>query len=270
VTGPIVTVFLSTGRCGTQWLAEGLRDCYPALAVEHKPIGALYNPRKYFRRYADPEAILGVRRVASHLEEIERLDQPYVETGWPLFPALPLLAARLHDRLRIVHLTKHPVSSALGHAARKLYAGSPRNDAYTRLATLAPTDHRVFQSFYADCWDTLTPYEKCIFWWTEVHLFALELPGQIDPVPIMRVSSEDLLSGARATLEQLLEFLELPWHDRWPAHAAQLSDRPHRTIEGQAIDPLEVHRHPTTVDVARELGYELEPRSRVMQFAFRA
>ena len=172
MAGPPVIAFLSTGRCGTQWLTAGLRALHPEVHAEHEPLGPLYKPRRYFRRYSDPDVILDVPEVARHLERIAASGRTYVETGWPLFPALPLLAQSFPDRLPVVHLTRHPVPSALSHLARRSYAGSPRDDAYTRLATLGPEDPGVFQWYYAGTWRQLTPYEKCLFWWTEVHLFG--------------------------------------------------------------------------------------------------
>jgi hypothetical protein len=253
--GPIVVAFLSSGRCGTRWLASGFRELHREIDVEHEPIGALYRPRAYFRRYSDLEALLEVPEVEAHIRRIERATRPYVETGWPQFPALPLLAALLGGRLRVVHLTRHPVPSALAHVARGAYAGSTRIDAYTRHATLGPDDPRVFQPSYGVCWDRLTPYEKCLFWWTEVHLFGLELPGRIRSVPILRVQAEDLLAGDREALERLLAFMELPWHEGWLEHSRRVVDR-WQQHDGR-VDPLEVHRHPTTVELATELGYDL-------------
>jgi hypothetical protein len=255
MAGRAVVAFLSTGRCGTDWLTRGLRELHPGLEVEHEPIGPLYKPRQYFRRYHDPESILEVPEVAAHIERINHASKPYVETGWPLFPSLPLLATRFADRLQIVHLTRHPVPSALSHLAHSTYAGSRREDSYTRFATLGPEDPAVFQPSYATCWDRLTPYEKCLFWWTEVHLFGLELPGRIGAIPYLRVQAEDLLSGDRETIERLLAFIGLPWTDGWIAHARRVEDRwlQHRG----AVDPLEVHRHPTTCELATQLGYDV-------------
>lgn len=51
---------------------------------------------------------------------------------------------------------------ALSHLAHGSYAGSPRDDAYTRLATLGPHDPGVFQSHYVAVWDRLSAYEKCL------------------------------------------------------------------------------------------------------------
>lgn len=253
---PTVVAFLNSGRCGTQWLAHGLRALYDGLDVEHEPIGPLYKPRRYFRRYDDPEAILEVPEVARHIAWIEQTSRRYVETGWPLFPALPLLAARLGSRLRIVHLTRHPVPSALSHLAHKSYADSPRDDAYTRLATLGPKDPNVFGSSYADCWEWLTPYERCLFWWTEVHMYAIELAGRVDGVQMLRLKSEDLLSGNRAALQELLAFMGLPWRDGWSIHARHVIDRWHHHTD-EYVDPLEIHRHPSTVAIGEELGYDM-------------
>src|SRR5947209_6235009 len=153
------------------------------------------------------------------------------------------------ERLRIVHLTRHPVPSALSHLAHSSYAGSPRADAYTRWATLGPDDPGVFQPSYARRWPELTPYEKCLFWWTEVHQFALELPPRIGAVPLIRVQAERLLSGDRAELARLLQFMGLPWHEGWLDHAHRLVDRwQHHT--NQDVDPLAVRRHRRTVEVA--------------------
>jgi hypothetical protein len=249
-------MFVSTGRCGTQWLTAGLHRLHPDVVAEHEPIGPLYRPRMYFRRYEDPEAILAVPEVAEHVERIERCESTYVETGWPLFPVLPLLARRIPDRLRIVHLTRHPVPTSLSHLAHSSYAGSERDDAYTRLATLSPSDPNVFQPDYALTWDQLNPYEKCLFWWTEVGLFGLELPGRVQPVPFLRVKAEALLGGEREEIERLLDFMQLPWRSGWLEHAGVRVDRWHHHTD-RHVDPLQVHRHPATVEVARRMGYEL-------------
>src|SRR5205085_5753640 len=124
-------------------------------------------------------------------------EKVYVETGWPLLAALPLLAELLGYRLRVVHLTRHPVASALAHLADNAYAGSERDDDCTRLATLGPRDRNVFQPHYADIWHHVSPYEKCLFWWTEVNLFGLELPGRMRPTRFLRIQAEAMLSGER-------------------------------------------------------------------------
>jgi hypothetical protein len=253
---PIVA-FLSTGRCGTQWLTAGLRELHPELAVEHEPIGPLYKPRVYFRRYADPSALLEAPEVARHVEWMDTLEQPYAETGWPLFPALPLLARRFPNRLRIVHLTRHPVPSALSHLAHSSYADSDRDDAYTRWATLGPSDRGVFQPEYAARWKRLSAYEKCLFWWTEVHRYGLEVGERLEGIPLIRVRSEELLGGERSAIARLLEFMGLDWREEWLARTSRVVDRWHHHTDAWA-DPLQILEHPLTVQTAVDLGYEVE------------
>jgi hypothetical protein len=189
-------MFLTTGRCGTQWLTATLAELYPHLRVEHEPIGPLYAPRRHFRRWEQPERILEEPAVEEHLHGILTERSDYVETGWPLFPALPYLARVVPDRLRVVHLARHPVPTALSHLAHSSYAGSARADPFTHLATLAPTDERVFQPGYAAGWGKLTPYEKCLYWWTEVNLFGLEFAERAPHIPLLRLAAEPLLAGA--------------------------------------------------------------------------
>lgn len=249
-------MFLGTGRCGTQWLTAGLRALYSGIDVEHEPIGPLYQPRRFFRSYRDPEAMLRVSAIHSHVRRIEGCRRLYVETGWPLFPILPLLCQRVPERLRIVHLTRHPVPTALSHLAHQSYAGSPRDDAYTRLATLGPEDPGVFETAYMDPWDTLHPYEKCLFWWNEVHRFGLELPQRFPRVPFLRVKSEAILSGRRPHLEQMLEFMQLSWVPSWTDRASKVIDRWHHHTDAD-VDPSDVFSHGSVLETADRLGYEM-------------
>ena len=77
--GPVV-VFLSMGRCGTQWLAATFAELYGESAeVEHEPLNARYWPRRFFRSFANAEAILELPQVAAHVERVARSDY-YVET----------------------------------------------------------------------------------------------------------------------------------------------------------------------------------------------
>jgi len=253
---PLVA-FLSTGRCGTQWLVATIRELHgAAVEVEHEPLGAEYRPRCHFRSYDRPDAILEVPAVRAHVERLARAGH-YVETGWPLYAALPLLAARFPDRLRVVHLTRHPVRSALSHLAHSSWADSPRDDPFTRLATLGPQDRGVFQHGYAERWEELSPYERCLFWVTEVSLFGLELPERCPEIPFLRVRSEDMLAGERDVLKQLVEFMGLPWDERWLAQTERVVDR-WRHHTDRDPDPLAIARHPAAVEAMERMGYSLD------------
>jgi hypothetical protein len=252
----VPVVVLSTGRCGTQWLTKTIEDVYgDEVRVEHEPIGPLYSPRRFFRCYARPEAILAIPEVRAHVEQIAEDKQPYIETGWPLFAALPLFASMFGPALRVIHLTRHPVPSALSHLAHSSYAGSARDDAYTRLATLGPSDPRVFQAAYSERWHALTPYERCLFWVTEVSMFGLEFEQRCAAVPFLRVKSEAMLGGDRATLRALVAHMGLDWDERWIERAGTPVDRWNHHTDHD-VDPLLIERHPAAVHTAQRLGYD--------------
>lgn len=251
----MITAVLSTGRCGTQWLTQTLSELHAdEVVAEHEPIGARYSPRRFFRRHADPEAILEVPEVREHIERIASLEEPYVETGWPLFAALPLLARLFPDRLRVLHLTRHPVPSALSHLAHSSFAGSDRDDDYTRLATLGPTDANVFQDDYEHRWDGLTPYEKCLYWITEVGAFGLEFEERYPQIPFLRIKSENMLGGNALTLAALVDFLRVKPDMRWLERTSRRVDRWHHHTDRE-LDPLAIRRHAFALATARRLDY---------------
>ena len=52
------TFVLSTGRCGTQWLAEALGRVFEGrLRVEHEPLHLGYLPRERLAGATPPEAV---------------------------------------------------------------------------------------------------------------------------------------------------------------------------------------------------------------------
>lgn len=248
---PIVMV-LSTGRCGTQWLASGLRELHPEVRVAHEPIGPLYAPRRHFREWDQPDRVLAEPAVARHLAALDARDGLYVETGWPAFAALPHMAARWGERLRVIHLTRHPVPTACSHLAHSSYAGSGREDAFTQLATLGPEDPHVFQAGYGARWRSMSGYERCLYWITEVSLFGLEFPEKAPIIPFMRLRSEDLLAGE---VEPLLRFIGLEPAPGWAERVRHTVDRWHHHTD-ETVEPERIAEHPLALAAAERLGYD--------------
>lgn len=255
-----IGLVISTGRCGTQWLAKTLGDLYgDAARVAHEPLGPYYKPRAFFRSYGDLTAMTKERQIAAHLDEVEATleTHDYIETGWPLFPAVPLFIDRFPGRVRIVHLTRHPVPTSISHMVHQCYGGSPRDDDYTRLATLDPFCPGVLQSDHRDAWESLSPYERCLFWWTEVHLWAEEIRDLYPDVPLLRLKSEAMLAGDERSLKGLLELLRLPYSNEVAARTRRPVDRWNHQTELE-FDWRKVFEHRTTLDVAARLGYLID------------
>lgn len=244
---------LSTGRCGTQWLHEAMRTCYgDAIAAEHEPLQTEYQPRRFFR--AAPNALAAHHRipaVAAHVERIrtELVHRPYFEAGWPAFAALPWLHEALEGRMRIVHLTRHPVNTAFSMATHQVY----ERDDWIREGALTPFDAGCLDPSLQLRWPEMSGYEKCLFWWTELHRYALDLHRVRPDIPWLRISYEEMFAPDADTLSRLAAFCGLPHTPELDAQRGRHTDRfRYRT---PSDDWRKIMDYPKTLAVAAALGY---------------
>jgi hypothetical protein len=248
------TFVLSTGRCGTQWLQHALAATYPNEAVvTHEPIRGPYQPKSYLRAYDRLSALLSSEEVSRHLAYVSETltSRPYIETGWPCYPALPLIADWLGGRIRIVHLVRHPVPAALSLAAHRLY--NDRQD-WIAGAAISPFDQGVVHKELARDWAGMRPYEKCLFWWTEINLYALELKERLRGVEFLFVRYEDLFGADAQTLEGLTRFMGLAYKPRLSELRSQHVDR--YAWRSPHVDWTLVFKYAQTVDLAGRFGYD--------------
>jgi len=244
--------FVSTGRCGTQWLASLLQESYASVAhVTHEPIKFDYHPKDFFRQYARADEVLSLPRVAGHLFNVDKTLEvkSYIEVGWPCYAAIPHLVNRYQGRIKIVHLVRHPVRTALSMATHRVYE---RKD--LERARPDPFDPSVVLQSLQAKWSWMSPYEKCLFWWTEVNLYGRELCGRYPEVPQILVRFEDMLDPSTAQLKVLLDFLELPTQPSLEAAVNEPVDRYHN----QTFKPGDwkrIFQYEQTLQLADELGY---------------
>lgn len=254
---PRVFLFLSTGRCGTQWLASALGDLYGDRAeVEHEPLGPDYRPRRFLRSYERLDEMLEVPAIRDHLRRVERTieERPYIETGWPCYAAVPLFSRIFGDRLSLVRILRHPVPTAVSLVTHGFWSG--RADAYATEAILDPWSEGVVQSDYARRWRDMSPYEKCLFWWTELHLYADELSAGRFEGPFLDIRFEDLFDESGTALDELVSFLGLPSEDSLArATGRRKDDRRRRT--NVPFSWREIFDHPGTLAVAERHGYRV-------------
>jgi hypothetical protein len=254
------TFFLSAGRCGTQWLAKNLQDAYGDLAVvTHEPIKRDYNPRRLLG-LRDPKKLKPYFKtdfaavIARHVDAIEEhlKTYRYIECGWPCYGALRSLAERLAGRIRIVHLTRHPVPSAMSMLTHSYYHKTFLGKV-EYFALLTPSDAGISFPEYRDRWQEMNRLEKCLYFWAEVNTLGLVLERELG-IPWLRIKSEDLFEADG--LDRLLDFLELPRREQiYVARVTQIDAWRHFTSE--AIDDTKaIARHPKIMAVAIMLGYE--------------
>lgn len=252
-----VTFFITTARSGTQSLHAALQTAYSDLLVaEHEPIRYAYAPKQCLR---DPAALAAlrikpvVRRHLDHIHEVLR-HKSYVEVGFPAFAAAPLLAEEFGRRLRLVQLVRHPVRVAASLVAHQWFDPGRRDDIKTNILP-APTDPGVHLKHYRDRWPHMSPFEKALFYWSEVHLYGLEVRDALPSVPSLQLTLEDLMART-ATHERLVAFLNVPYRQEWRQALTRQIDN-HRRTTVATIDPTEVYGHPDIIALAERFGYNV-------------
>lgn len=257
MSGPRQATFvLSTGRCGTQWLAHALGLLGPAAGrVEHEPLGNRYHPRALLGADGDPANLPPAERerIERHWAGIEATleHEDYFEAGFPCWSALPHLCRRLAGRVRLVHLTRHPVPTAFSWVAHGAYV-TPELRHEREKVLLHPADAGTSFPEYAADWPALHAVERGFFFWAEVHAFALRLEQRAE-VPWLRVDSRELFRADG--LERLARFLGLPDHRPMLAAVDEIVDE-HQFQLREWCDPAVIARHPRVGEVARRLGYD--------------
>ncbi len=257
-----IIFFQAIGRSGTQWFARQLQDVYSDLAeVTHEPIEYAWQPKRFFRRYT-PAALAEMQalpEVSQHLDRIEQVIQSktYIEIGFPSYAAIPALRQRFGDRLKLVHLIRNPVWNAASQVTHGWYNSSKRPDLAAAILP-TPEDH-VQQWYYRDKWAQLTQFEKCLFFWSEFHLHALELHDRFPEMAYHRIRFEEVFGGAapKDALERLVTFLGLPWRDAMESKLEQKEDKWSRKTSDMG-DWHDVYDHPQTMALALQFGYKLE------------
>lgn len=252
--------FVSTGRCGTQWFASMLKQHFQAdVVVMHEPIKAAYHPKRSLRA-SDPNAIADDPLVQQHLADIAAVldsGKSYVETGWPCYPAMPMLAARFGACTRFVHIVRHPVHVALSLATHRVYQ---RQD-WIADAAIDPFDDGVVQKELAPAWAQMSEYEKALFWWTEINLYALEMQKTLPASEFLSIRYEDLFATPSQSelLMKVLHFMGLPHNAALDLELDKRVDSyAHRTEE---IDWQRIFRYPRTCELAEAFGYRLDALS---------
>lgn len=222
------------------------------MTVEHEPLSNDYQPRLMLG--AKDPASLDPKLAAPILAHVEKIEKhletgEYIECGHPCWSSLPWLAQRFAGRIRVIHLTRHPVPTACSWLTHQAYC-PPFLPHLSEKVLLSPFDAGVQFPEYQERWLSLTPYEKALYYWTEVNAFGLALEKDLC-VPWLRLSYEDLFGGKG--LAALHDFLGLSVST--PADIHLRVDQFHRISAG-LYDWRTITNHPHTLRTCRQLGYD--------------
>jgi hypothetical protein len=227
------------------------------LAVAHEPLQSRYRSDEHYRSYENTRNALEQPDIAEHLEDVRDVlagGRPYLETGWQAYGVLPMLAEQLAPDFALLHLVRHPVTTALSFAATVAAWSAPgwRARKWKELTLPHPETSPVLQPELAGRFADLEPFEQSLFWWTEIQLYAEELRSRFPGVPFERVHAEDLFVGDPESLERLGSLIGL---DLRGALTASRSLDEHAK-SGWVGDWRKIFDHPAALRMSAALGYD--------------
>ena len=250
--------FITTARSATQWIASALGEAYADLLdAAHEPMGYRYAPCRTLR---DPAALADLGRdpeIRAHFDRIRHTlarGRSYVEVGFPAFALAPLLREAFGADLRLVHLTRHPVRVAASLVTHRWYVGPGREDVRGTVA-LTPFDPGASLTSYADRWLAMSPFEKGLYYWAEVHAWGLEVEAGSPAGAFARFRAEDLAAEDSAARRAFCAFLDLPERRSWLDAPQRRVDR-FRAMTRETLDLRQTAWHPEIVALAERLGYD--------------
>ncbi len=197
------TFILSTGRCGTQWLAKNLAETLPEdWRVEHEPLHFDYAPLKNSPSHP---LVCNAEKLTAHLSGIQKhvgQDGHYIECGFPCWRHLQWFREALDCPVKIIHLHRHPVAVARSWLKQNAFV-PPILPHLPVKELFHPAAVEALLPEYLKAWDHLTSFEKNLYYWAEVQLQALSYKKIWNDSPWLE------LPFARLNDQKLLEYLEV-------------------------------------------------------------
>jgi Fe-S-cluster formation regulator IscX/YfhJ len=267
----VLGVSLNTGRCSTVSLSEYFGWSFNDEAfVWHEPFHeSELPPRIHFRQYENlqwswesPESCIPeLDRIKPFIKlwrQILRGSKNIIVFGYTIYPLIPLIISAFPGAVRILHLVRHPVAVAASMTNNGLYDPIIEKDNPAMRAELDPRLTSTFHPEYAKSWETLTPFEKNLYRWAEINLYAKELHEFFPEVPFMTVRIEDM---NQEIVDKMASFFGL--HKRagesMPRFNRQKTNRKILRPIKNASECLPLHPH--IIEVAESLGYDCSPEA---------
>lgn len=248
------TFVLTPGRCGTQWLCRQLQPASGARArVCHEPLHWDYDP--LHNSPANP-LNKNAAGLTDHLRQIRRqLRQgPYLECGFPCWRHLDWFRSALGE-VKVIHIHRDPVANA--SSLLKLNAFVPPLLPHLGEKQLFyPRAPGALLPEYADGWEYLSPFEKCLYYWAEVNLQAAVYRTTFPQHHWLTIPYSQLFDPM--SLRRIADFAGLEWNFH-PAMLARVDE--FRGLPQSTPDPRLIHRHTRIVRAAADLGYDYSART---------
>lgn len=241
---------LSTGRCGTKWLTELLRQD-PCMRVNHNDYPELirHSQLAYEQYVESPRVFQEIIRATrdGYILDAHRRNRVYVETNNRItFFAYAIRA--VYPKARFIHLVRHPGDFVRSGLRRGWYHGG-RHDVGRLRDIRNPTK-----------WETMTDIEKIAWLWNETNQYIEDFLSTLDnPSTHLVVKAEEMFSNVEAGT-RICEFVGAKVSHRFIA--AMLDRKINQQRMGAVLsyerwskkDKSQLRRH---VPLAEYYGYEV-------------
>jgi hypothetical protein len=257
---PIVLA-ITTGRCGTTFLQRTLSQKFagPHDFVTHEylrqnitkvgPYHRVFNERSL--ELAQSYQIGDFLRICA-----ENANKGVVaDTGWTMRSLIPLLAHQFPDRLRVLHIHRHPIQVAASFAVMGSYSVNQSKN-----WALDPFDKSAAYPEFQGRWKKMTPFEKCLYMWLEINSAAFEFVRLNPYIPVMQVPSIRLFSD-KVFLSEIAEFCGFQTNKNRTSQKSSVKKNKlmQMSLETRPIDSewsAYLH-HPEVIKLGESLGYDM-------------
>jgi hypothetical protein len=240
---------LSTGRCGTQWLAETLPHWSSHFVVQHEPIHFQYRPDL---NHPDSPLKHNAERLSSHLDFIRKQihqGYTYIETGFPCWRHLGWFKAEL-GKVKVIHIHRDPLESVV--SLLKLNAFIPAVLPHLPVKNLyQPGYSQDLLSSQQELWPLLSPAEKNLWYWAEVQHQARQYQQNWPKSDWLSLRFSALFSPQ--SQQQLAAFLGVKGEPYWPAQQ-KVDQFGLAALPQQLQFPL-LGQSGAIIQLAKQLGY---------------
>lgn len=241
---------MSTGRCGTQWLARNFSATLPHdWRVTHEPLHFDYapihnSPAEPLNRNA-PILMAHLRSILLHLDR----GGHYLECGFPCWRHLEWFRAQLGGDVKVVHLHRDPVATARSWLKQNAFV-PPLLPHLPTKELFRPTAPGALLAEYAEQWTALTPFEKNLYYWAEVQQQAHAYRSRWNVSDWFTLPYTQLMN--KNVLSQLEIFLAANCHTASWDLTKQDS---YPGLEQAPVAESLLDRHPRVQQLAASLGY---------------
>ncbi len=194
------TVFiLSTGRCGTKWLTELLKQS-EHITVEHDPVPKVYFQSQFiYKKQLDKDSIFAsfLHARYDYLYHAYCVGKPYVETNNRMTFYANAIADKLPNSY-FVHIIRHPYEFIRSGMRRSWYMNL--NSELNGHISPGPDEQAYSQ------WSDYSREQKIAWLWMQTNEIIEQLKENISPERFLTIKSSEMFTNESLVIK-LLDYI---------------------------------------------------------------